>query len=286
MGDLDRVSITGKVAREVLDSLVEGCQLIASDFSCVYVNNSFVAQVRRPREQLLGRSMMDCYPGIQKTNILSVLRRSMSERTHQETEGDFVFPDGSRRCFDLRFVPVPEGVCILSLDVTDRKKTEESLRQLEAQFALLYDSVADPIFLLSAELGGGFRFVSVNRAFLTATGLRFDQVVRRRVEEVLPEPSQAVVLPKYHQAIVERRRVTWEEVAVYPAGTKVAEVTVAPLFEETEQRCTHLIGSIHDMTEQKQAEQALKKSEREFRAIFDQAPLGIADFVSAQKKLF
>jgi PAS domain S-box-containing protein len=48
------------------------------------------------------------------------------------------------------------------------------------------------------------------------------------------------------------------------------------MFEETEQRCTHLVGSVHDMTEQKQAERALKRSEREFRAIFDQAPLGIA----------
>ena len=67
-------------------------------------------------------------------------------------------------------------------------------RQLfESEFAVLYDGVVDPIFLLTIE--DGFRFVSINRAFLLATGLQPTQVLGKRVEEVLPASSQAIVLP-------------------------------------------------------------------------------------------
>ena len=38
-------------------------------------------------------------------------------------------PDGSRSFFELSIEPVPEGVFILSLDITERKKAEEAMRR-------------------------------------------------------------------------------------------------------------------------------------------------------------
>lgn len=34
----------------------------------------------------------------------------MEQRTPQSTENEFIFPDGTRSWFELRFEPVPEGV--------------------------------------------------------------------------------------------------------------------------------------------------------------------------------
>ena len=126
---------------------------------------------------------------------------------------------------------------------------------------LIYESVADVIYLLAVEPGGVYRFESVNRAFLTATGMAREQVVGRRIEEVLPKSSHALVLGNYRRAIEERRRVDWEEVAVYPAGTKVGEVNVAPIFDATG-RCTHLIGAVHDVSERRQLEDQLRQAQK------------------------
>jgi PAS domain S-box-containing protein len=250
-------------ARDLLDRLPEGCQVIGFDWTYLYVNDSLVVQARRSREQLLGRAMMDCYPGIENTSMFSALRRCMSERAHHRMENPFAFPDGSTGWFDLRFFPVHEGVCILSVDLSERKKADETLRQREVLVTLLHDSVADPVFVLATEPDDGFRFLSINRAFLTATGLHADQIVGRRIEEVLPAPSVELVLPKYRQAIAEHRQIDWEEVAVYPAGTKIGEVTVVPVFDQTGQRCTHLIGWVHDVTARKHAEDTLRRRENE-----------------------
>jgi nitrogen-specific signal transduction histidine kinase len=122
-----------KVARDVLDCLLEGCQIIGFDWRYRYVNDAIALQWRKPKEQLLGRTMTECHPGIDSTPMFSVLRRCMTERKHDRMEDDFTFPDGSKGWFELRFIPVPEGTCILSLDMTGEKRTAAALAQTEEQ---------------------------------------------------------------------------------------------------------------------------------------------------------
>jgi two-component system, cell cycle sensor histidine kinase and response regulator CckA len=123
----------GSVARSVLDSLLEGCQVIGFDFTYLYVNESVARQAGRTREELLGRPMMSCFPGIEDSPMFAHLRRCMTERTHHAMENEFTFPDGSVGWFELRFVPVPDGACILSIDLTERKHAEAHLARTEDQ---------------------------------------------------------------------------------------------------------------------------------------------------------
>jgi two-component system, cell cycle sensor histidine kinase and response regulator CckA len=125
---------TERVARDVLENLLEGCQVVGFDFTYRYVNETVVAQSRTPRAQLLGRTMMECYPGIETTAMFAVLSRCMSTRQHGRFDNEFTFADGSQGCFELRFVPVPEGICVLSLDVTEARRTTAALARSEEQF--------------------------------------------------------------------------------------------------------------------------------------------------------
>lgn len=139
---------------------------------------------------------------------------------------------------------------------------------------LIFDTVGDVLFQLAVENGGRFRFSSVNRAFLLATGLEQDRVVGRLVEDVIPEPSLTLALGKYAEAIRERRTVRWEETTPYPAGDKVGTVAVTPVFDG-DGRCAHLIGSVHDITDRVRAEEALAESVERFRLAFHTSPDGI-----------
>src|ERR1700722_11523275 len=112
-----------EIAQDVLNSLLEGCQVIGFDSTYLYVNDTVVAQGRRPRAELVGRTMAECYPGIESTPMFAALQRCMTERKHDRMENEFTFPDGSKGWFELRFVPVPEGTCILSLDVTEERRS-------------------------------------------------------------------------------------------------------------------------------------------------------------------
>jgi PAS domain S-box-containing protein len=108
-------------ATSLLDHLLEGCQLIDEDFRYRYVNEAVLVQARRKREELIGRTMMECYPGIEETSMFATLRHVMASRVGDRIENVFDHPDGSRLVYDLRFVPTADGVYIFSLDVSERR---------------------------------------------------------------------------------------------------------------------------------------------------------------------
>jgi PAS domain S-box-containing protein len=116
--------------RSTLDHLLEGFQIIAHDWTYVYVNPAAARHGRRSPDELHGRKMWEAYPGIQDTPLFAVLTRCMRERTATSFENQFAYPGGTTRWFELRVVPVPEGLCVHSFDVQARKDADAALRKL------------------------------------------------------------------------------------------------------------------------------------------------------------
>ncbi len=114
----------------VLDSMMEGCQIIDFDWRYVYVNEGAAEQGKRTRQELLHHTMMEMYPGIEDSELFTVLRQCMQERTVRRLENRFIFPDGSVGWFELSIQPASEGLFLLSTDITRRKQTEEEIRRL------------------------------------------------------------------------------------------------------------------------------------------------------------
>jgi len=118
------------LSSDVLENLLEGFQVIGPDYRFRYVNTAVALQGRQPREALLGKRMEDVYPGIEATPMFATLRECMNRRIPREMENEFAFPDGSKGWFELRFEPVRDGVGILSLDITERKRAHARLVHL------------------------------------------------------------------------------------------------------------------------------------------------------------
>ena len=113
--------------RNTLDNLIEGCQIFDADWHYLYANAAAVLQTRQSEQSMLGRRMMDVHPGIEKTEAFAMYSRCMEQRIAQDGETEYEFPDGSRAWFELSALPVPEGILILSMDVTKRKLAEAEI---------------------------------------------------------------------------------------------------------------------------------------------------------------
>jgi len=199
--------------------------------------------------------------------------------------------------FHAAFPFVVAGNCVGVLCVftrTNRKPPESSLKLLETivmQTAIsvqnarlweankkhretlssIYNTVGDVIFQLAVERDEVYRFVSINPAFCRVTGLTAEQIVGKAVHQVIPEPSLSMVLENYREAIRSKSPVTWEETSDYPSGRLIGEVRVAPLFDE-HGHCTHLVGSVHDITERRSAENLLRALSSRQEAILAAVP--------------
>lgn len=132
-----------------LDNLIEGFQLISFDWRYLYVNDAVIKHSKYTKGELLGYTMMEKYPGIEKTAMFELLKVCMRERKSDYFENEFTYPDNSKGWFELRIQPVPEGLFILSIDITERKKIEENrieyINGLEKMLFMTSHRVRQPI---------------------------------------------------------------------------------------------------------------------------------------------
>lgn len=120
--------------KEILDNMLEGCQILGFDWRYIYLNHTAQQHNRRPNAELIGKVYAEMWPGVEKTEVFRLIKLCLEERQPQAMENEFTFPDGRKGWFELRISPVPEGVFIMSLDISSRKQMEETLRKTEEQF--------------------------------------------------------------------------------------------------------------------------------------------------------
>ncbi len=132
-----------------MDHILEGCQIISRDFHYLYVNDTVAKQGKTKKDKLIGRTMMECYPGIEKTPLFKKIKDCILNKNVQLFENEFTFPDKSLGWFELRIEPLPEGCIILSMDITERKKAE---KQKEALIQATSEKLPKEIEEISAKL--------------------------------------------------------------------------------------------------------------------------------------
>lgn len=224
------------------------------------VNDAFTAQYGYSKQEVLELRLTDLYPDSEKKAIADLITQLhgyayAGEWHHIKKDGTIINIEAHSHSLSYEGRQARIGVIT---DITERKRASEILEASERRLSLIYDTVSDIIFLLSVEGKDCFRFESVNPAFLAVTGLKSEQVVGKLMEEVLPEPAHEFVRGKYNEAIQDNKTVRWEEISEYPTGKLYGAVAVKPA-RNSAGVCTHLIGSVHDVTEMRLAQEEIKK---------------------------
>ena len=175
-----------------------------------------------------------------------------------------VHRDGHEIPVELAVTPIKRGDRVMFSafiqDLTASKRAAEALRESQQHLSLVYDHVADVLFQLQVE-PAGYRFVAVNPAFTTATGLEPQQVIGKFVHQVIPEPSLSLVLRRYAEAVQTRKTIRWEETTPYPTGTRYGDVAITPVFDAQGQ-AKYLVGSVRDVTEQRRMEGEVRQLQK------------------------
>ncbi len=173
------MSDQGNHIHQILDHMLEGCQIIGHDWQYLYLNEAACAQSHLSKEQLLGRKMMDVFPGIENTAMFQQLHKCMEQRQPVRFNNEFSYPDLTSGWFDISVLPVEEGILVMSLDLSLVR---------EARYRNLFDNMLEGFALCQMIYADGrpvdFIYLHVNEAFSRLTGLK--NVEGKRVTEVIP----------------------------------------------------------------------------------------------------
>jgi PAS domain S-box-containing protein len=173
--------VSGLHFESVLDEMSEGLQVLDFEYRYLYLNRAAARHGRRDRHSLVGRRIVDEYPGIEETEVFENMRRCMVERVPRQMTNRFVYPDGGEASFDLRISPVPEGIVVLSVDISDRVTAEEELRRSREDLETILACMVDG--LIVTDLEG--RVTRMNPAAETLTGWPSAEALGRPLDDLV-----------------------------------------------------------------------------------------------------
>lgn len=146
--------------RLLLENMREGVQIISHNWEFVFVNKSAAQQHNFGDEKkMVGVKLTHLYPDIHSTSVFHELQTCMQENTAKSLEFEHEFPDGQRKYFYLSIQPVPEGLFILSTDITDQKLAKKKYRETQERYQTLINSVDGIVWEADTETFA-FSFVS------------------------------------------------------------------------------------------------------------------------------
>ncbi len=158
--------------------------------------------------------------------------------------------------------------------VLNRLSTEAILHESEKMLSLITNSVDFNIFLLRVEKLDHYRIEFLNEYFEKNTGLKPKDYMGRYYHEIIPKDNFDQEREKFRQAIKTHNPVQWIEQNPYTDKVQIGQIRIIPLYN-SHGECTHILGTILDISRQKEVEQSLIESEEKYRMVLDNAMEGI-----------
>ena len=169
------------------------------------------------------------------------------------------------------------------VDISDRKRAEDALRESEKRHRLLTDHATAAISVQEIVLDTTGRpvdyvFLSVNPAFETHTGMKRDDVLGRRVTEVMPGIESTTFIETYGKVVLTGESISFEQY-FEPLGRhyainayRVDECRFATVFS--------------DITGQRRAQIELAESELRFNLAISGTGAGLWDWDLVKNTMF
>jgi len=164
----------------------------------------------------------------------------------------------------------------LCIDVTERRKAEEALRESEERFRRLFEDA--PLMYVVTRNERGVPYISdCNQFFLRSVGYSLEEVVGRPLEDFYsPESIAELMEGGGYKRGLEGEFIIGERQLLTRNGTLIPTLLYATPEKDSSGQVTGTRAMFVDITDRKRAEEALRESEERFRRIFEQGPLGLA----------
>ncbi|MDD2754252.1 MAG: PAS domain S-box protein [Methanothrix sp.] len=232
------------------------------DYRFLDVNPAFERLTGLKRDDLIGRSVLEVLPGTEKYWFDTYGRVALT--------GEPAFFDEYSaeldRYFEVRAfrTAVNQFACIF-VDITDRKRTEEALRENEERYRSYVNSAPYGVFV--ADENG--KYLQVNPMACSITGYDESELLQMSIRDILPDDVQDGGLKHFQMVQADAHGFIEIPFLTKKGERRIWSVTATKLSEK------RFLGFVEDITKRKKSEEDLRQSELRLRTIFETSSAGI-----------
>jgi PAS domain S-box-containing protein len=242
-----------------------------------FINKICVTYFNADPQEVIGRTDFDLFPNTLAQQATDTDQEVISSGSSVKYSFDMTI-NREIRFFIAQKYPLKTdqetvyGVCCIATDITERKRAEDELLKSEERFRKMIDNTQVGIAKISRDL----IIENVNNAYCRMFGYREDELVGQHVK-IVNHPECLSENNRLHNILMagEIDHFRLEKKYVHKSGKIIYGILDACLVRDGNGHPNYTFGSILDITDRKQVEEALLENEERYRLIWENAIEGI-----------
>jgi len=234
------------------------------DFNILEVNQRASYYLGYSKDELLQMSIPDLTGDDCRLRIDSI-NEDLIEGRYSHFDAIATRKDGSEFLYEasLRLIDYQNkpAILVIARDITERKENENLLKESEQKFRNLFENASDSIFINDFE----GNFLEVNEVICEKLGYTREEMMSLKAREIISKEDIRKLAGRINE-LTSKEHSIFEIVHVRKDGATIPTETSAKIIEYSGKRA--ILSTARDITERKQAEEMLQKSEEKYSALF------------------
>jgi len=257
--------------RELANSITDVFFAMDANLKYTYWNKASEELTGIPAKDAIGKSLFEIFPDNPETRKTERAYRDVLKTQKSTTFINEYHLQKKSHFFDITAYPSRDGLSVFVRDITKQKEMELALWESEKRYRSLFEGV--PVGLYRTSPAG--KILDVNAALIDILGYPNRETILQA------SAIDSYVNPKDHElfrATVEKQGTIYGfETQLYRYdGTTVWVEINARAIKNADGSILHYEGSLADVTDRKQQEEALEREKEKFRILVEESPLAVS----------
>ena len=247
---------------------------INSEGKTIFINDLMLQALGYNRNEVVGRDYLaTLVPESERKKVSRVFQELIHKNEATINENHIIAKNGKELLMEWqgRYVVHENGKvdCFYGVgtNITERKRSEEALREGEARYRTLIENIPQAVLLKDRES----RYISINKAYALAFGLLQEEVIGKSDYDFHPKHFADKFRQEDRSVMETGESREFEEESVHNGQKRIYYKVKVPV-RDSMGKIIGVLSTLSDITERKQAEEALRALSARQEAILAAVP--------------